>query len=167
MLRGLAFDGLDLFEADQTGRLVYIHSGLTTTIRRTFKSPAAFDTGFMWDEAGEGSIPPGLVVNIYDASGIAVHLAGKYGIVNSLITTVNGCIGLAFDGTNLITTNYVTDKVYIHSGMSSTIADSFAAPDTTTMDATYVRSVSYSSFSVSLSSSSSSSSLSSSSSSSG
>ena len=45
--------------------------------------------------------------------------------------------GLAYDGTNLISCDYSTDRIYIHDGVSSTILSSFSSPGQVPYGLTY------------------------------
>ncbi|MFV1627937.1 hypothetical protein, partial [Phaeobacter sp. JH203A] len=49
-------------------------------------------------------------------------------ILSSFATPGSGTYGLAFDGTNLISCDNGSDRIYIHDGISSTILSSFASP---------------------------------------
>jgi hypothetical protein len=49
-------------------------------------------------------------------------------ILSSFTSPSTNPLGLAYDGTNLISCDYISDTIYIHDGVSSTILSSFSSP---------------------------------------
>jgi len=61
---------------------------------------------------------------------------GDY-IFNSFSSPSTYPHGLTYDGTNLISCDYNSEKIYVHSGVSSTITDSFSNPGSSPRGLTY------------------------------
>jgi len=61
---------------------------------------------------------------IYIHDGITSTISSSFSAPNS------GCKGLAFDGSDLVSSDTSTDKIYIHDGITSTITSSFSPSST-------------------------------------
>jgi hypothetical protein len=51
--------------------------------------------------------------------------------LSSFVAPSTGPTGLTFDGTNLISCDTVSDRIYIHDGITSSILSSFPSPSGT------------------------------------
>ena len=83
-------------------------------------------------------ITPPLIYNLVSASAaygsggddsIFIHDGITAAILTSFSTPEGNTIGLAFDGTNLISADPSTGSIYVHSGVTSTILTSFSVFD--------------------------------------
>jgi len=63
-----------------------------------------------------------------DAPPSGVYYPPATTILSSFSTPGPSPIGLAFDGNNLISCDFNTDRIYIHDGVSSTVSSNFASP---------------------------------------
>ena len=63
-------------------------------------------------------------------NGLLLFMAPSSTILSSFASPNTRPFGLTFDGTNLISCDVDSDRIYIHDGISSTILSSFASPST-------------------------------------
>ena len=114
-----------LISVDNGTLLVYLHSGVSATISSSFAAPESTTSdGASMD--GTGS----LLLNCNNSK--------LYKMVG-VSSTINNSFNHGRDGTdislspagNLLVADYIVDKVWVFSGISATVVDSFAVVDTT------------------------------------
>ena len=118
---GLAFSEGSLISCDTDPNMIYVHTGVSSTIFNSFASPSSKPYGLTFDGTN-------LISCDYDSDTIYIHDGISSTILSSFASPGSVPYGLAFDGTNLISCDYSTSTIYIHDGISSTILDSFGAP---------------------------------------
>lgn len=118
----LTFDGTNLISADPDTNLIYIHSGITSTISSSFAAPSTDISGLTFDGTNLISCDAATGL-IYIHSGITSTVSSSFSSPGTLPS------GLTFDGTNLISCDILSDTIYIHSGITSTVSSSFASPN--------------------------------------
>src|SRR3990170_658933 len=119
----------DLLALDEINDKIYVHSGITATIRNSFAAPAVNGKGIMMETSGGNLVTVDVVTaKLYTHSGISATISSSF--------TVNWgsqkVYALTIDESgNLISCNYTgtgsSNLVFVHSGISATITTSFAA----------------------------------------
>jgi hypothetical protein len=126
-IAGIDWDGNDLYSADRGTDKHYFHSGFTATVQDSYSTgySGGYSSGYTWD--GTNSIGTSTLTTDkhYKHSGFSSTITDSYNSPSSDPTAV------VWDGTNLLSTDNVTNKHYKHSGFSSTITDSYVGPDGT------------------------------------
>ena len=127
--RGLAIDPAtgNLISCDYGTDLIYIHSGISSTVSSSFASPSTLPRGLAIDPATGN-----LISCDYDAKLIYIHSGISSTVSSSFASPSTSPAGVAIDPAtgNLISCDNDTDLIYIHDGISSTILSSFASPST-------------------------------------
>lgn len=119
---GVAFDGTNLISSDQGADLIYIHDGINASILSSFSTanPTFQIQALTFD--GTNLISCDTSDTIYIHDGISASILTSFSSPSSLLS------GIAYDGTNLISSDQETGLIYIHSGISATILSSFSVP---------------------------------------
>ena len=124
---GLAIDSSgNLISCDINSNMIYIHSGITSTISSSFASPSTNPSGVAIDSSGN------LISCDTSSNTIYIHSGITSTISSSFASPSTNPSGLVIDSSgNLISCDYDSDTIYIHSGITSTISSSFSSPSTT------------------------------------
>jgi len=122
----LAFDGSNLISCDTNADRIYIHDGISSTILSSFASPKDQPAGLVFD--GTNLISG--YNNAFAPNVIYIHDAISSAVLSSFSAPGGGFItALAFDGSNLISGSWNSDKMYLHDGISSAVLSSFSVKD--------------------------------------
>jgi hypothetical protein len=124
---GLAFDGDNLISLDYLGAIVYFHNGISSTITNSIdiSSFVGNPCDVTWDGTNVWIIDNAAITQLVGKTAV---LATSFAIPSPLVGA--GQRGLTYDGTNLISSDGNPDEIYVHSGLTSTITATLAAPDT-------------------------------------
>jgi hypothetical protein len=119
--RDAGWDGNNLYTISSgSGGKCRKHAGFSSTIVDSFANPSTSGRGCEWAEPNLLSCNSGGTIDkIYKHQGFSST------ILDSFDPGFNYPGGLGWDGTNVMTGDYVTDKYYLFSGFSSSISDSF------------------------------------------
>jgi hypothetical protein len=116
--RRLTFDGTNLISSDASGN-VYIHSGVTSTRSSNFSTPnGGAALGLDYDGANL-IIAEGSQISIMDGVSSAVS--------SSFSPPASDIRGIAYDGVNLISNDFVTGLIYIHEGKTDKIIQTYTS----------------------------------------
>jgi len=118
-------EGHYLYSADYATGVISKHSGISETILDTFYAPSGVN--MIGGIANDGTNL--ISIGQFGAVGLVyVHDGFSSGVSSSFNAPNTFPCGLAFDGTNLISSDWGTDLIYVHDGISSGITSSFPSP---------------------------------------
>ena len=124
--RDIGFDGTNLLSCDPSAGSgsVYLHTGISSSITTTLNNAIFVNVrGIAWAR--------GNLLSITDDGGagtIRIHDGFSTTVDDSFATPSANPVGIAYDGTNIISLDSTTGTIYVHDGLSDTILISFASP---------------------------------------
>ena len=118
LIRACTYDGTDMILGGLTK--IYVMTGFTSTISTSFANASSQTDGLTLDGSLNLISADSAVGKIFLHSGISGTISSSF--------VLSGRVGLAFDGTNLL--SCTVTKIFVHSGITSTITTSFSSPST-------------------------------------